>query len=126
MKKLTFIILHWFMMFVLHAEEITKEWNISERFYGFRYEIQCKNLVSNILHQIQTKAHVFGCFGWIQNKSDNDGSNSNDEVSDVQIYVGEARCPKQQGLEFQSFLSDFCNSSTPNKFMVFFLNFKHF
>lgn len=66
-------------------------WKMTDRFYGFRYEIFGKVTDQSVLDGIQTKANSMGCFGWVQvGKSNN--------------IVGEARCAKGKGKVFQDWL----------------------
>jgi hypothetical protein len=60
-------------------------WKMTDRFYGFRYQITGS---ADIVEKIQQAADNLSCFGWIQNTTD-------------QIYVGEARCNKWNGIKFE-------------------------
>mmetsp|Transcript_28345 Transcript_28345/g.28640 ORF Transcript_28345/g.28640 Transcript_28345/m.28640 type:complete len:156 (-) Transcript_28345:34-501(-) len=67
-------------------------WRMVDRFYGFRYEIFGQNIVtSGFAEAVQKEADRIGCFGWIQ-------------FSKVGTFVGEARCSKDQGPKFQTWL----------------------
>jgi hypothetical protein len=68
-------------------------WKMTDRFYGFRYEIFGKVTDHSILEGIQIKANSMGCFGWVQV-----GGSSN--------IVGEARCSKAKGKVFQDWLEN--------------------
>lgn len=64
-----------------------------DRFYGFRYEVG-PNAVSDIPNfssSIQSQADLEGCFGWVQKTLRG-------------TYVGEARCSKDRGLEFETWI----------------------
>ena len=64
---------------------------MTDRFYGFRYEIFGTDMGQTVLDGVQTKANSMGCFGWVQM-----GKNLN--------IVGEARCSKAKGKIFQDWL----------------------
>ena len=60
-------------------------WKMTDRFYGFRYQLVGSTDTVSLAVQF---ADDLGCFGWIQNV--NDG-----------VYVGEARCSKVNGEYFE-------------------------
>jgi hypothetical protein len=63
-------------------------WKMTDRFYGFRYEIFGDDLEASILSKIQEEADNLACFGWVQE-------------SPSRTIVGEARCTKARGPVFQ-------------------------
>jgi hypothetical protein len=64
-------------------------WKMTDRFYGFRYELQGENIdKQQVLESIQNEADNFACFGWAQ------------ETPHGSI-AGEARCSKARGKVFQ-------------------------
>lgn len=65
-------------------------WKMTDRFYGFRYEI-VGNLGAGVLDTVQEKATSLGCFGWVQK-----GKESS--------IVGEGRCSKARGKVFRDWL----------------------
>lgn len=71
-------------------------WKMTDRFYGFRYEIFGKVVDQSVLDGIQTKANSMGCFGWVQ-------------VGRTNNIVGEARCSKAKGKMFQDWLENMPN-----------------
>ena len=72
-------------------------WRMIDRFYGFRYELEGKDLFDSDLEEaIIKKADEMGCFGWIQR-------------SDKGTYVGEVRCAKTRGPIFQEWLNNYNN-----------------
>jgi hypothetical protein len=72
-------------------------WKMTDRFYGFRYELFGK-FEPDVLETIQSKASALGCFGWAQK-----GKESN--------VVGEGRCAKGKGKVFQDWLETLPNVS---------------
>lgn len=74
-------------------------WKMTDRFYGFRYEI-VDGAVSGagVLDAIQKEANLMGCFGWAQLAAGSpDGGGAN--------VVGEARCAKGKGRKFENYLA---------------------
>lgn len=67
-------------------------WKMTDRFYGFRYELSSSSFSSNFEATIQQRADEVGCFGWIQNTPESK-------------KVGEVRCSKDQGPKFASWLT---------------------
>jgi hypothetical protein len=64
-------------------------WKMTDRFYGFRYEITGKHLAeSGFENHIVNLADEYGCFGWVQKTKG-------------KTYVGEARCSKLNGPRFE-------------------------
>lgn len=68
-----------------------KGWKMTDRFYGFRYELYGNDFDKSIQDTIQSKADEKGCFGWIQETK-------------TKTQVGEVRCSKQRGKEFLDWL----------------------
>ena len=66
-------------------------WKMVDRFKGFRYSIENTN--KNSLIEIQQKADELACFGWAQQL-----------VKDKKT-VGEIRCSKIKGVQFQNWLT---------------------
>lgn len=66
-------------------------WKMTDRFFGFRFEMGGDQLNDSILEQVQTHADQQSCFGWVQ-KSKNFN------------YVGEVRCSKARGSQFLDWL----------------------
>lgn len=66
-------------------------WKMTDRFFGFRYEL-IGNVVNNGVEEfVQQNADRLGCFGWIQKSPRN-------------TLVGEARCSKKQGPIFEDLI----------------------
>jgi hypothetical protein len=63
-------------------------WKMTDRFYGFRYEITPDVYDSLILQKVLSIADDYSCFGWVQE-------------SPVRTIVGEARCSKARGPIFR-------------------------
>jgi hypothetical protein len=63
-------------------------WKMTDRFYGFRYEITPNSYDSVILQKVLSIADDYSCFGWVQE-------------SPAKTIVGEARCSKARGPIFQ-------------------------
>jgi hypothetical protein len=82
---------------MVHIAAQPDGWKMTDRFYGFRYEI-FGNADGQVLDNIQAKATSLGCFGWAQL-----GKESN--------IVGEGRCAKGKGKVFQDFLETLPNVS---------------
>lgn len=72
-------------------------WKMTDRFYGFRYELQGKGLGTAMQQQIQNQADINGCFGWVQISKYSDS------------LVGEARCSKGRGPAFKEWISTLTN-----------------
>lgn len=66
-------------------------WKMTDRFFGFRFEMGGDQLDNSILEHVQEYADKQSCFGWIQK-----GKNLN--------YVGEVRCSKTRGIQFLEWL----------------------
>ena len=77
--------------FIMVVQSQPDGWKMTDRFYGFRYEIFGTEMGQTVLDGVQTKANSMGCFGWVQM-----GKNHN--------IVGEARCSKAKGKVFQDWL----------------------
>ena len=100
--------LSWLLVIsLIHAQP--DGWKMTDRFYGFRYEISGKQ-DQGILESIQAKATSMGCFGWVQLST-----NSN--------IVGEARCAKGKGRVFQDWLETLPNVSRFEKLVS---SYQHF
>jgi hypothetical protein len=67
-------------------------WKMTDRFYGFRYELTSQSFSASFEKDVQKHADDLGCFGWIQNTPDKN-------------KVGEIRCSKAQGPKFASWLT---------------------
>ena len=82
-----------FLCFALYIKAQPDGWKMTDRFYGFRYQISGSEKISEQanLENIQTKANSMGCFGWVQ-------------VNKGSSIVGEARCSKGKGKVFQDWL----------------------
>lgn len=72
---------------------------MTDRFYGFRYEIQFKatsslssSTLPSLLKKIVDEADDLACFGWVQ-----ESSSSSSRLT----LVGEARCTKARGPIFK-------------------------
>jgi hypothetical protein len=63
-------------------------WKMTDRFYGFRYEISFSEWDSSVLQKIIEEADDLACFGWVQE-------------SPSHTIVGEARCTKARGPIFE-------------------------
>jgi hypothetical protein len=63
-------------------------WKMTDRFYGFRYEITPNLYDSLILQKVLSIADDYSCFGWVQE-------------SPAKTIVGEARCSKARGPIFR-------------------------
>jgi hypothetical protein len=74
-------------------------WKMTDRFYGFRYEILGDVMGRGIEESVQQSAGQLGCFGWIQK-------------SPRKTLVGEARCSKKQGPIFEDLLRSKGSSMT--------------
>lgn len=66
-------------------------WKMTDRFFGFRFELGGDQLDNSLLEQVQAHADQQSCFGWIQ-KSRNFN------------FVGEVRCSKGRGNQFLDWL----------------------
>jgi hypothetical protein len=66
-------------------------WKMTDRFYGFRYELLGNVVGAGIEDFAVQNADKLGCFGWIQKSPRN-------------TLVGEARCSKKQGPVFEDLL----------------------
>lgn len=72
-------------------------WKMTDRFYGFRYELVGSNLDNSVLEKVQAEADNYFCFGWTQ-------------LSPTKTIVGEARCSKARGPIFQDKLKQISNT----------------
>ena len=75
-------------------------WAMTDRFYGFRYEIEIDKS-SSFVADIVSKADALKCFGWVQQ-------------SHRASYVGEVRCAKMRGQAFQTWLNEYNKDITPS------------
>lgn len=66
---------------------------MTDRFYGFRYELHGDFLDTSLESRIQSQADAMGCFGWVQRYKEN-----NHDV------VGEVRCSKDRGVAMYEWL----------------------
>jgi hypothetical protein len=79
-------------------------WKMTDRFFGFRYELKGSGILDVGFEQsVLKEADEIGCFGWIQK---NHYGN----------LVGEARCSKHRGPLFQEFLAKGPKGSTVTEF----------
>lgn len=70
-------------------------WKMTDRFYGFRYELK-GSFPNTTENSIVEQADSLGCFGWVQRTKTNH-------------LVGEVRCAKLRGPNFQSWLEELPN-----------------
>ncbi len=80
-------------------------WKMTDRFYGFRYELHGANFDQSILKSIQKEADAYACFGWAQ-------------LSPSNTVVGEARCSKARGKIFQDKLKSISPQVTNSEVLV--------
>ena len=68
-------------------------WKMTDRFYGFRYELSGNDISKSTSTEslIQEHADSQGCFGWVQRTKENK-------------IVGEVRCSKNRGIEFAEWM----------------------
>jgi hypothetical protein len=59
-------------------------WKMTDRFYGFRYQLAGSD---DVIKEIVSIADRLGCFGWVQRSTE-------------LLLVGEARCTKLNGAHF--------------------------
>ncbi|CAM9938271.1 unnamed protein product [Heterosigma akashiwo] len=106
MKGAVFILANFVLIIVAGQPE---GWRMVDRFHGFRYELTGNVQEPGFRQAIQSAAeNDFGCFGWVQN-------------TDRGTVVGEARCNKRRGPEFQAWLSQ-----GPSGFQVEGVTFKDY
>ena len=69
-------------------------WKMTDRFYGFRYEVFEKDGASadSMIEALSSKASESKCFGWAQ------------KVPEKETVVGEIRCLKRTGIKFKEWL----------------------
>ena len=72
-------------------------WAMKDRFYGFRYEISDAARLPQASTALQAHADEEGCFGWVQR-------------SKIDSWVGEVRCSKQRGQEFEKWLKEYADN----------------
>jgi hypothetical protein len=73
-------------------------WKMTDRFYGFRYQIEG---VEGLQQKIVEMADSLACFGWAQRPR---GS----------LIVGEVRCSKNNGPQIETFIRSI-HQSEPSK-----------
>ena len=75
-------------------------WKMTDRFYGFRYEVLGKPgaLADSMIEALSSKASDSKCFGWAQ------------KVSAKESVVGEVRCMKRSGMKFKEWLEAYDDS----------------
>lgn len=70
------------------------EWDMVNRFYGFRYEMTFSPGTDTAFdEQIKAYADENRCFGWVQTPAD-------------RKFVGEVRCTKKTGLAFHVWMQE--------------------
>jgi len=77
-------------------------WKLTDRFHGFRYEISFPATGTGhagFEEQLRRYADDLKCFGWVQTLPQNART-----ASSTSIFVGEARCMKENGKTFQQWL----------------------
>lgn len=100
------LIVFFSMLFISNLYAQSVGWRITDRFYGFRYELhQCDDL--NFEKYLQDLADEMGCFGWVQRLS----LHRNSASSTTSKLVGEARCSKIQGPLFENRIKHDCYKS---------------
>ena len=91
-------------------------WKMTDRFNGFRYEVSLSVNSVGFLDLVVQQANDFGCFGWVQ-------QSSNDDLT----FVGEARCNKSKGPKFQDWFRHVNNLKVAtikvNMFVLVIFNF---
>lgn len=80
-------------------------WKMTDRFYGFRYELKGQVLDRGFEEAVVREADETGCFGWIQRTK-------------YGTLVGEARCSKHRGPLFQAFIAEGPGGSAVEEFDV--------
>ena len=96
-------------------------WRMIDRFYGFRYELSAaaSARLPEACAAIQAQADQEGCFGWVQKTSGG-------------TFVGEARCAKDRGLEFEKWVRQFSGGEQQDLHVLVYddtkirLHFSHF
>lgn len=79
---------------------------MTDRFHGFRFEINGDNLDKSILEAIRDEADNLACFGWTQ------------LVPTKGTIVGEGRCSKTRGKTFQEKIAKISPAVKESKFLV--------
>ena len=80
-------------------------WKMARRFHGFRYELSFplgSAQSAGFAEAIKEHADQNKCFGWVQEPR-------------ARTYVGEVRCTKKAGLEFQGWLERWEQDETKGK-----------
>lgn len=91
--RMSYLLLSLFLLYVLSVSRAQPDgWKMTDRFYGFRYELSSSAFSATFNNDVQKHADDMGCFGWIQDTSD-------------RKKVGEVRCSKMQGPKFESWIS---------------------
>jgi len=88
-----------------HASAQSEGWKMTDRFYGFRYELFGNNWDPNLLDKILSEADNYFCFGRTQ-------------LSPANTVVGEARCSKARGPIFQEKLKQISNNIQRSEILV--------
>ena len=97
MFPLIVIISLWTVVYMCSAQE---GWKFTDRFYGFRYEIQMPvEGAEKFIDQARKFADEKKCFGWIQHYH-------------KRSFVGEARCSKDSGKAFQKWFESQAEASS--------------
>lgn len=76
-------------------------WKMTDRFYGFRYQLTGSD---DVIKEIVSIADRLGCFGWVQKSV---GS----------LLVGEARCTKLNGAHFDDAVRSI-HGGSPDQLMI--------
>jgi len=86
------------MVLVSFADSQSDGWKMTDRFYGFRYQISGSKVHEvGYRKSIQEKADLYNCFGWAQNQVDSLNAS-------IQKVVGEVRCNKKSGPMVEEFI----------------------
>lgn len=97
-----------------HVDCQSAGWKMTDRFYGFRYELQADLLETSLESSIQSQADSMGCFGWVQRYKENE-----------KIVVGEVRCSKDRGVVVQSWLKSLVGDGNARFLVRFVLLITH-
>ncbi|RYG70099.1 hypothetical protein EON64_01045 [archaeon] len=81
-------------------------WKMTDRFYGFRFELSGNSMLDNdVLEAIQMEADNYACFGWVQ-------------LSEKGTVVGEARCSKARGKVLEGKIAKISTKIKDSKILV--------